>query len=64
VTGDFSELAIELIDQLQPELALIRAAIIAKGDPAEIIDAIDGAVRAMRLVGICCECSGGREVSS
>jgi hypothetical protein len=64
VSGDFSELALELIDQLQPELALIRAAIVAGGDTAELIDAIDGAVRAMRLVGICCECSGGRKVST
>jgi hypothetical protein len=64
MTGDFSELALELIDQLQPELEVIRAAIVAGGDTAEICAAIEGAVRAMRLVGVCCECSGGREVSS
>jgi hypothetical protein len=54
---DFTGSAVSTIDDLLPKLTEIRKAILAGGDRAEILEKIAAAVEAVRLVGICVECT-------
>lgn len=55
---DFRELGVSILDTVAPTLATARTLLADPSSNArEVIGAVDEAIKGLRLVAVCCECS-------